>query len=140
MRPIVPFAEVYKSLAKIYCRAANIGVVVFSLTEYSSFESAREWVTSLRATAPEGIVIGIAGNKLDIANAGKRQVSREDALAFAAEIGASYFETSALTREGVPELFTSLANKVPRSTMAPRRTTVRLDGPPGGSSSSGCSC
>lgn len=133
-------AEVYKSLAKIYCRAANIGVIVFSLIDHGSFESAREWVASLRATAPEGIVIGIAGNKLDLANAADRQVSREDALAFAAEIGASYLETSALSGEGVAELFISLANLVPRSTMAPRRTMVKLDGPAGGSSSSGCSC
>ncbi len=47
----------------------------------------------------------VVGNKIDLAGTVKRDLAQ----LFARKIGAPYFETSALTRQGLPELFQSLA-------------------------------
>ena len=44
-------------------------------------------------------VLCVLGNKCDLEN--EREVSKEDALEYARSINASYYETSALSSEGV---------------------------------------
>jgi len=125
-------------MADMYFRQAQIGIVVFSLVDVSSFQATRTWVERINKAAPDGTIIGIAGNKLDLATGSARAVPREAAVDFAKSVGATYLETSALTADGVAELFKELAEQVPKSTMARRRTAdVVLDDSPVESS---CKC
>jgi Ras-related protein Rab-5C len=131
-------AERYASVAEIHFRGAQIGIVVFSLIDESSFEAVPSWVERVRERADEAIIC-IVGNKLDLAVGDDRAIQQADAEALAAALGASYTETSALTGEGIDELFSTLANKVPRSAAIPRRAKVEISsgGPSGGG---GCNC
>ncbi|KAL8283663.1 hypothetical protein RQP46_005458 [Phenoliferia psychrophenolica] len=67
------------------------------------------------ATAtPEGEAEA-AGEDADsgVASESRRQVPREEAEAYAAEMGLLFFETSAKSGEGVVEVFTEIAKKIP---------------------------
>ena len=50
-------------------------------------------------------MVSIMGTKLDLASAGKRQVSREEAEAYAARFRAPYYETSAKENINVTTVF-----------------------------------
>lgn len=101
--------ERYASLAPLYYRGAGAAVVVYDITSPASFEKARFWVKELQKHASPNINIVLVGNKKDLGETG-RAVSREDARAFANENGmAMECEASALSGEGVVEIFKSVA-------------------------------
>ncbi|GAA5857086.1 hypothetical protein JCM8547_007950 [Rhodosporidiobolus lusitaniae] len=55
----------------------------------------------------------VAGAADEIPGESRRQVSREEAEEYASEHGLLFFETSAKTGEGVVEVFTDIAKKIP---------------------------
>lgn len=133
--------ERYKSLAPMYYRNANCAVVVYDITQAASLERSKAWVKELQHRASDGIIIALAGNKLDLAD--KREVPTEEARAYAEESGLLFFETSALTGENVLELFTEIARKVPfeNSNARPRMSAKGVDlSKNGGQDQQGCNC
>ena len=41
-------------------------IVVFDVTVKETLENAAKWVEDIRANAPNGCIIGLAGNKIDL--------------------------------------------------------------------------
>ncbi len=72
-----------------------------------SFDTLKNWVQELRQFGPEGIVIAVIGNKLDLAE--QREVTRDDAIAYCESIGALYVETSAKDGTHVARAFADLS-------------------------------
>ncbi|KAI5475613.1 Rab5 protein [Pseudohyphozyma bogoriensis] len=66
----------------------------------------------LQRQADPSIIIALAGNKLDLAET-QRQVSTEEAKAYADQEGLLFFECSAKTGENVEEIFKAVADKLP---------------------------
>jgi Ras-related protein Rab-21 len=52
----------------------------------------------LQRNVPEPMVLSIVGNKIDLES--QRQVTKDEAHQYAASIGGSYFESSAVKDEG----------------------------------------
>lgn len=77
----------------------------------ASLTRAKAWVKELQRQANENIIIALAGNKLDLEET--REVSTEEAQAYAQEAGLLFFETSAKSGQNVTELFTAIAHKLP---------------------------
>jgi len=123
--------ERYKSLAPMYYRSSHAAVVVYDITSSASFslslsllslllltdapvivqpslEKARSWIAELHRQADPSILIYLAGNKLDLAEQGQRQVTEEEAKKFADEEGLLWSEVSAKSGKGVKEIFQTI--------------------------------
>ncbi|VDP66964.1 unnamed protein product [Echinostoma caproni] len=100
----------------MYYRGAQAAIIVFDITNSSSFERAKGWVKELNERANTVKVIALAGNKLDLAE--QRTVSSEEAQVYASEYGLIYMETSAKNATNITELFTAVALRLPRDTPA----------------------
>jgi len=103
--------ERYKSLAPMYYRNANCAVVVYDITQPTSFEKAKTWIRELQRQADPSIIIALCGNKADLSP--RRQVSEDEAKKYAEEEGLMWSETSAKTGDGVREVFYNIAMKLP---------------------------
>ncbi|GAA5824741.1 hypothetical protein JCM5353_004427 [Sporobolomyces roseus] len=108
--------ERYKSLAPMYYRSSHAAVVVYDITSSASLEKARSWIAELHRQADPSILIYLAGNKLDLAEQGQRQVTEEEAKKFADEEGLLWSEVSAKSGKGVKEIFQTIADKLPIDT------------------------
>ncbi|KAI0323109.1 GTP-binding protein RAB5 [Amylostereum chailletii] len=141
--------ERYKSLAPMYYRNANCAVVVYDITQSASLEKARNWIRELQRQADPSIVIALCGNKADLA--ARRQVTQEEAQKYAEEEGLMWAETSAKSGEGVADIFTAIAKKLPttappasrsgaRAGTTAGRAGVDLNKQQAGASSEQCNC
>ncbi|EUC56697.1 GTP-binding protein Rab5, partial [Rhizoctonia solani AG-3 Rhs1AP] len=109
----------------MYYRNAHCAVVVYDITQQASLDKAKTWIRELQRQADPSIVIALCGNKSDLA--ARRQVTQEEAKKYADEEGLMWGETSAKSGEGVQEIFTSIAQKLPLT--APQPSSARAAAP-----------
>jgi GTPase SAR1 family protein len=96
----------------MYYHGAKCAVVTFDLTNHASFEKVTDWLSELRETT-SNIVIIICGNKSDLED--ERTVSPAEASELAGRFRLSYVETSAKTGAGLKTLFSSMVELVGES-------------------------
>ena len=102
--------EIYKSLVPIYLRESVAAIVVFDITEKSSFGSLSDWLHILFGILPEESPVFFVANKNDREES--RQVDDDMGRAFAEKHGGRFFRTSAKTGEGINDLFKAVASTV----------------------------
>lgn len=106
--------ERFRSIVRTFYRNAEGVCLVFDLTNKASFLALKEaWLDDVRKYATERVQLLLIGNKSDLADS--REVTEEEAQAFAASIGSDYVETSAKTSEGVDEAFMRIASRLVRA-------------------------
>ncbi|ORY82052.1 Rab5-like GTPase [Protomyces lactucae-debilis] len=151
--------ERFHSLAPMYYRNAQAAVVVYDITKAASLDKAKTWVKELQRQASQNIIICLAANKLDLADAAgedegdaedstvpRRQVTFEEGKAYAEEQGLLFFETSAKTGQGVQDVFEGIARGIPeevpvaRQTQREERVDLSSGGGGDGSKSGQCAC
>ena len=104
-------SEKYRSLAPMYFRDARAAVIVFDVTSTQSFQEADEWIRIFRERGASNALIFGAANKSDLV--AQRQVSSEDVKDFMFSHQLNYIgETSALTGDGIKELFKELGKQL----------------------------
>lgn len=107
--------ERYKSLAPMYYRNADAALVVFDVTDQVSFERAERWIKELRLQAPEGLIIKLVGNKIDLKDRPNSNLVDEAMVReYSYSEGIEYLECSAKTGQGVMEIFEGIANELPQ--------------------------
>ncbi|EGI64531.1 PREDICTED: ras-related protein RabJ isoform X1 [Acromyrmex echinatior] len=99
--------ERFRSMAPMYYRTCNAALLVFDLTQYSTFVAIKSWVKELQQNVEETMVLVLIGNKSDLVQ--KRQVDGEEGRRYATTIGATYHEISVLYNEGVKTVFLAIA-------------------------------
>ncbi|TFF90420.1 MAG: GTP-binding protein [Promethearchaeota archaeon] len=98
-----------------FYRGASGIIYVFDLTRRSSFKNIPEWCDEVEKVIGRKASV-LVGNKLDIANQGRREIGKKDGEALMAELGsAAYFETSAKTGIAVEQVFKDVTRAVLRS-------------------------
>lgn len=102
--------ERFHALGPIYYRDADGALLVYDTTDTDSFAKVKTWVKELRKMVGEGIVIVIAGNKIDLER--ERQVGRDEAEAYAQSVGAVHCLTSAKNGRGIDECFLTLTKGI----------------------------
>jgi small GTP-binding protein len=99
--------ERFSSIRPMYYRGSLGAVLVFDLTNSSSFEHLPQWIEEVRANIQAEIPLLLVGNKSDLLD--QRAVSLEEINHFTRDFNLYYMETSAKTGEGVGDCFHILA-------------------------------
>ncbi|KAH8613371.1 ADP ribosylation factor family Ras of Complex Roc domain [Trypanosoma vivax] len=99
--------ERYKSVTRSYYRGAVGCLIVYDISQRSSYESIPQWLNDVRQLAGKDVVVMLVGNKADLSDG--RAVTHNEASMFALENGLLHFETSAATGEFVSEAFLKVA-------------------------------
>lgn len=102
--------EKFHALAPIYYRDSNAALIVYDITDRTSFMKLQSWVSELRKIVGKDIILCFAANKEDLRT--KQQVPRSEAEKYASEIGATHVYTSAKSGKGVEETFLNLAKQL----------------------------
>ncbi|ORX95639.1 ras-related protein rab-4B-like protein [Basidiobolus meristosporus CBS 931.73] len=102
--------ERFRSVTKSYYRGAAGALLVYDVTNKESYKTLIKWLSDVRSLAGPDIVIILVGNKLDLEN--HRQVRYLDASRFAQENELMFLEASALSGEGVEEVFMKCARSI----------------------------
>eukprot|EP00483_Globobulimina_turgida_P012844 UN12868 len=133
--------EKYRSLAPLYYRGASAALVVYDITNRESFENARKWIEEVQTQEGNHVVIGLAGNKVDLA--GNRKVSTDEGSEFAKEKNFIFFETSAKNSTNIKEIFRSIAQEVPNRQQPKGKgkdKNIIVEPEPSNNNNGGCKC
>ncbi|XP_014287396.1 ras-related protein Rab-24 isoform X1 [Halyomorpha halys] len=104
--------ERYRSMVKMFYRDAKAAIVCFDITNKSSWEGLRSWISELREVE-EHCKVYICGTKKDLIDEGisEREVPLEKCNEYAKGIQVKLMETSSKTGENVGELFQSIVDE-----------------------------
>ncbi|XP_060599667.1 ras-related protein Rab-37-like isoform X2 [Ruditapes philippinarum] len=99
--------ERFRSVTHAYYRDANALLLLYDVTNKSSFDNIRAWLTEINEYAQEDVVIMLLGNKSDMAS--ERIIKTEDGEKLAKDHGVAFMETSAKTGMNVDLAFMAIA-------------------------------
>ena len=96
----------FRFLSSAYVKGANGGIIMYDITNHSSFKNIPEWSFIVKENAGE-IPIILVGGKSDLAE--NRKVSSEKAIQISNSLDFNaYIECSSKTGENVEEIFETL--------------------------------
>lgn len=102
--------ERFRSVTQSYYRGAAAALLVFDISNRSSYNSLSTWLTDARSLAQPSIVIYLVGTKADLED--RREVSFMEASQFALENDLKYLETSAMSGQGIEDVFLQISRSV----------------------------
>ncbi|KAL6011248.1 Ras-related protein RABE1c [Asimina triloba] len=94
-----------------YYRGAMGILLVYDVTDESSFNNIRNWIRNIEQHASDNVNKILVGNKADM-DESKRAVPTAKGQALADEYGIKFFETSAKTNLNVEQVFYSIARDI----------------------------
>jgi small GTP-binding protein len=106
----IPGDERYRALCPVYFSGAAAALLVFDLTERSSFGELNVWLNDVRTSCEPNACILLVGNKSDLPD--ERRISEEEARDFARQNDLDYLEVSAKTGHSLREAFTQLVRRI----------------------------
>ena len=102
--------ERYSALTRSFYADAKVAILVYDITNKSSFERGKEfWFKEIINNCPNDVILGLAGNKIDLYN--QEEVSEDEARKFAENNHMIYYGTSALSGVGINDLFNDIGKK-----------------------------
>ena len=84
--------ERYRSITNAYYKGAKGCLLVYDITNKTSFENIEKWVDDIidKSKDNKNLIIYLIGNKIDL----ERKVLKEDAIQLASKLNIKYFESS----------------------------------------------
>jgi len=102
--------ERFRTVVNSYYRGAHGVLLLYDVTNRSSFENIKTWLTEIRRNAAEGVKIILVGTKIDLA--GERKVSDDQIQEFSTLTSLRSMQVSSKTGEGVKECFFELTKEM----------------------------
>jgi len=102
--------ERFRAVTRSYYRGAAGALLVYDISRRATFNHLTSWLTDARNLTTPNTVIMLIGNKSDLDD--QRDVTFEEASAFAEENGLIFLETSAKTGQNVEEAFLKTASLI----------------------------
>ncbi|XP_063681249.1 ras-related protein Rab-6A-like [Bolinopsis microptera] len=103
--------ERFRSLIPSYIRDSTVAVVVYDITNASSFQQVNKWIDDVRTERGHDVIIMLVGNKTDLAD--KRQVPIDEGEKKSQDLNVMFIETSAKAGYNVKQLFKRIAAALP---------------------------
>ncbi|KAH8365774.1 hypothetical protein KR093_004371 [Drosophila rubida] len=103
--------ERFRSVTHAYYRDAHALLLLYDVTNKTTYDNIRAWLGEIREYAQEDVVIVLIGNKADCGSS-ERQVKREDGERLGREHNVPFMETSAKTGLNVELAFTAVARQL----------------------------
>ena len=100
--------EQYKSITKNFFKNANGVLVVYDVTNKTSYERIKDWIHSIKENSNLNIKIILIGNKIDL----ERKVTTEEGQKLADHFQYPFFETSAKNNIGINEAIRNLVTSI----------------------------
>ncbi|KAL6595052.1 hypothetical protein ACP70R_048155 [Stipagrostis hirtigluma subsp. patula] len=102
--------ERFRTITTAYYRGAMGILLVYDVTDESSFNNIRNWIRNIEQHASDNVNKILVGNKVDMDT--KRVVSTAQGQKLADEYGMQFFETSAKTNQNVEQVFFTIARDI----------------------------
>jgi len=102
--------ERFRTITSSYYRGAHGICVVYDVTDRTSYDNVKQWLSEIDRYATEGVCKLLIGNKSDIED--KKVVDTEEAEKFAASLGIAHLETSAKNATNVEQAFNTMARHI----------------------------
>lgn len=103
--------ERFRTITTAYYRGAMGILLVYDVTDESSFNNIRNWIRNIEQHASDNVNKILVGNKADM-DESKRAVPFAKGQALADEFGIKFFETSAKTNMNVEDVFFTVARDI----------------------------
>ena len=122
--------ENFRCLLPLYVRGAQVGVIVFDLSKKDSYDHVEEWIKIFRQQNDCKIVV--VGNKNDL----QKAIDIDKVHTELVDKGYPFFQTSAISGEGIEVLFHEIAaivdkeegNQINSSVFQPENTEIKDSG------------
>ena len=102
--------ERFKSISLNFIKKADGILLLYDITNRSSFESVNKWIESIHDVAEEKVTILLIGNKCDLEK--ERVITKEEGEAKAEQFNMPFFETSCKDGTNINESFLKLSEEV----------------------------
>ena len=100
--------ERFRNITNQYYKGADGIILVFDLTNFDTMNKIRDWYNQIKNNTSSNDIGLVLVAKSDL----KREISTEESLNLSKELNIQLFETSALTGEGVNEIFEFLTKDI----------------------------
>jgi len=95
--------EKFRTITTSYYKSAHAIIILYDITQKTSFDHIKNWITEIDKFGKQGVLKVIVGNKLDLEN--NRKIKKEDAENLALKYGVKLWEVSAKDNTNIEEMF-----------------------------------
>ena len=101
--------EIYQKISKAYYKGAHGLILMYDVTDRSSFESVRNWIKQIEVHGDKSVKKVLVGHKCDEPG---RVVTEEEGKKLAEEYNIGFLESSARINKNVCEVFNFLVKEI----------------------------
>jgi small GTP-binding protein len=102
--------ERFKSITRSYYRNVAGIIMVYDMTNRTSFNNIEKWLEDVKAVLPNNPCMTLVGNKSDLNH--RRNVSKDEGQRLAYRYNMVFIETSARNKEHIDDIFSNIASEI----------------------------